>query len=58
MSGHNPLEHLPPWLWLLSPLEKGWREDQLLKGRDPDTHIEAELIKAGKWSPEKGSGSV
>ncbi len=47
----DPLEHLPPWLFLLSPTERGWREKQLLKGRDPDKHIEAQLIEAGKWSP-------
>ncbi len=52
MAEHDPLDHLPPWLWLLSPLERGWREDQLLKGRNPDSHIEAELIRADKWSPE------
>ena len=38
----EPLDHLPAWLFLLDPLERGWREKQLLKGRDPDSHIEAE----------------
>lgn len=42
----------PPWLHLLSYLEKGWREKQILKGRNPDPQIEEQLRKAGKW-PEK-----
>ena len=42
----------PPWLHLLTPLQRGWREDQLLKGRNPDPHIEKELREAGVW-PER-----
>jgi hypothetical protein len=43
----------PPWLHLLTPMQRGWREKQLAKGRDPDVHIERELRKAGKWPPKR-----
>lgn len=46
----DPRDYLPPWLFLLSPMQKAWREDQLLKGRDPDAYIEQQLIEAGKWT--------
>lgn len=52
MHDDDPLEHLPPWLFLLDPMERGWREKQLLKGRNPDSYIEKQLIEAGKWSAE------
>lgn len=39
----------PPWLHLLDPIYRGWREDQILKGRNPDPHIEEELRKEGLW---------
>lgn len=52
MKDNNPLDDLPPWLFLLSPLERGWRETQILKGRDPDSYILQQLIEAGKWSVE------
>jgi hypothetical protein len=51
----DPLDHLPPWLFLLTPLERGWREKQLLKGRDPDPYIEQQLIEAGKWTADSGN---
>ena len=50
----DPLNHLPPWLFLLTPMERGWRETQILKGRNPDPHIERQLIEAGKWGPGLG----
>lgn len=53
MPDDDPLDHLPPWLFLLSPMDRGWRETQILKGRNPDPHIERELIAAGKWSRDK-----
>jgi hypothetical protein len=43
----------PPWLSLLSPMERAWREKQILKGRDPDFYIEGQLKEAGKWPPSK-----
>lgn len=40
----------PPWLHLLSLMERGWREKQILvRGRDPDPHIEDQLRMAGCW---------
>jgi len=39
----------PAWLHLLSPLQKAWREKQILKGRNPDTYIEGKLKDAGLW---------
>lgn len=42
----------PPWLHLLTPMQRGWREKQLAKGRDPDARIEQELRKAGKLPPK------
>jgi hypothetical protein len=42
----------PPWLHLLTPMEKAWRETQILKGRNPDSHIESQLKEAGRWPPE------
>jgi hypothetical protein len=53
MPETDPLDHLPPWLFLLTPLQRGWRESQILKGRDPDSHILQQLIEAGKWSQEE-----
>ena len=42
----------PPWLHLLAPMQKAWREKQILKGRDPDSYIESQLKEAGLWPPE------
>ena len=39
----------PPWLHLLNPLQRGWRETQLLKGRNPDPHFEKQLREDGVW---------
>ena len=46
----------PPWLHLLEPMNKAWREKQILKGRDPDPYIEQELRKAGAWPPTNDIG--
>ncbi len=45
----------PPWLHLLDPMQRGWREKQLAKGRDPDAHIEQELREAGVWPPQRAA---
>jgi hypothetical protein len=42
----------PPWLHLLSPMQRAWREKQILKGRDPDSYIEQKLREAGEWPAE------
>lgn len=42
----------PPWLHLLTPMERAWREKQILKGRNPDPYIVDRLKEAGSW-PEK-----
>lgn len=42
----------PPWLYLLEPEWKAWRENEIARGRDPDRHIEQELRKVGKWPPK------
>lgn len=47
----DPFGLPPPWLHLLEPLQVGWREKQLLKGRNPDPYIEGQLIEAGVWPP-------
>lgn len=39
----------PPWLHLLRPDQKAWRENEILKGRDPDSYIESRLREAGAW---------
>lgn len=41
-----------PWLHLLEPQSLRWREAEILRGRNPDPHIEAELIKNGLWPPK------
>jgi hypothetical protein len=43
----------PPWLHLLSPMQKAWREKEILKGRDPDSYILDQLKEAGKWPERK-----
>lgn len=43
-----------PWTHLLNPMQRAWREDQFVKGRNPDPHIEAQLREGGLW-PEKKS---
>ena len=44
----------PPWLYLLSDRDREWREEQILKGRNPDEHIESQLREGGLW-PDSGS---
>ncbi len=46
-----PMQHEddPPWLHLLSPFDRRWREKERGKGRDPDSHIEKELRATGVW---------
>ena len=41
----------PLWLHLLSPVQRAWREKQIMTGRNPDTDIEESLIEAGLWKP-------
>ncbi|NEU14741.1 hypothetical protein G3T14_21930 [Methylobacterium sp. BTF04] len=41
----------PPWLHLLSALQRDWREKQILKGRNPDAYIQSQLVEAGRWLP-------
>jgi hypothetical protein len=56
MSGlHMEEDWLPPapWLHLLSPMWRAWREKQFLKGRDPDAYIEEQLHKDGLWPPKE-----
>jgi hypothetical protein len=45
----------PPWLYLLNALHKDWREGEILRGRNPDPHIEKYLSEAGRW-PAKALG--
>lgn len=42
----------PPWIRLLNQAQRDWRTTEILKGRDPDTHIERELKRAGRWPPK------
>jgi hypothetical protein len=39
----------PPWISLLTPMQVAWRENELLKGREPDSYIEERLREAGQW---------
>ena len=39
----------PPWLHLLSPVLRAWRETQVREGTDPDLYIEQRLRGAGVW---------
>ena len=39
----------PPWLHLLSPVLRAWRETQVLEGSDPDLYIEQRLRESGEW---------
>ena len=41
----------PPWLHLLDPINRGLREKEIGKGRDPDPYIEKQLREAGVWPP-------
>jgi hypothetical protein len=43
----------PPWLYLLEPMDLGWREKEIGKGRDPDPYIEKKLREAGVWPPKR-----
>lgn len=56
----NPSDVVPPpaWLYLLSPMQIGWREKQFAKGRNPDSYIEQQLREAGKWPPPNGEPKV
>jgi hypothetical protein len=42
----------PPWIHLLNQAQRDWRSTQILRGRDPDTHIERELKRSGRWPPK------
>jgi hypothetical protein len=42
----------PAWLHLLSPMQRAWRETQILKGRNPDPYVVDRLKEAGKWPPK------
>ncbi len=44
----------PPWLHLLSNRDREWREEQILRGRNPDDQIESQLREGGLW-PDAGS---
>jgi hypothetical protein len=44
-----------PWLHLLEPQWRAWREHQFLKGRNPDPYIEDQLREAGRWPPRPKS---
>jgi hypothetical protein len=46
------LKQQPPWIYLLRSEQINWRDNEILKGRNPDPHIEKELVKAEVW-PEK-----
>lgn len=39
----------PPWLHLLSQVQRDWRATQILNGRDPDGYIEERLREEGQW---------
>ncbi len=41
----------PPWLHLLDHIWLSWRGEQILKGRDPDPHIEKKLTEMERWPP-------
>lgn len=43
----------PPWLHLLQPQWRAWRENEILRGRNPDPYIEKQLIERGQWKPEE-----
>jgi hypothetical protein len=46
----------PPWLRLLEPVWRAWRENEILKGRNPDPYIEGKLKEACRWPPHPGMG--
>lgn len=47
----------PPWLHLLEPIWRGWREKEIGYGRNPDTYIEGKLVEAGKWPPKESTNA-
>jgi hypothetical protein len=49
-----PLGPPPPWLHLLDDMQRGGREKQIGKGRDPDKYIEERLREAGVWPGKSG----
>lgn len=48
----------PPWLHLLTFMQRGWREDQILRGRNPDFHILSQLRADGLWPERAGKKRV
>lgn len=44
----------PRWLHLLTFMQRGWREDQILRGRNPDFHILSQLRADGLWPKRAG----
>lgn len=45
-----------PWLGLLTPIQQAWRENEFMKGRNPDAYIEQQLREAGVWPPNPQVG--
>jgi hypothetical protein len=44
----------PPWVHLLTFMQRGWREDQILRGRNTDSHILSQLRADGLWPKRAG----
>lgn len=45
-----------PWLPLLGPMQRAWREMEITNGRNPDTSIEEHLRETGAWPPANNAG--
>ena len=43
-----------PWLPLLGPLQRAWREMEIINGRNPDASIEEHLRETGAWPSAGG----
>lgn len=47
-------EHIhpdPPWVRLLHAIHLEWRDNEIMKGHDPDPEIERWLHDRGMWPP-------
>ena len=49
-------EHIcpdPPWIRLLHAVHLQWRDDEIMRGNNPDHEIERWLLERGLWPPTK-----
>ena len=57
MDARHLLPPDPPWLHLLEPHWLNWRENEFIRGNNPDAYIEKKLIETGDWPPTNTGAS-